>query len=364
MPLTAHCEQLKPQKMHIRYILIPLVIPAMLVSCSKSLKQRDLDFGVITENAARQPATSFHAGDTVEFIFSGNPDQLTFFSGEKGRKYQNMGRTSDTTSNIDLLKFSNALTKAGNGTLQLLVSTSFSGYTQINSKDSASVLASYSSSDWTDISSRVTWATSTTAKVNSVSLSDYASAGRPIYLAFRYTAAAAAAQSAWSLTAIGLRHYTADTAYSIDSTAYLIPATYPAWSASPGWGVVSVANPSVKFSLNAYSGATANATSEASSTSTNTITVTGNTNAAAAVSTESWLISGPVNLYQVLPDAGVSVKDMTTNASNGLYSNLSSWAGYAYIFTRPGTYNVTFLASTDTDDAQSSVAKTLTITVQ
>lgn len=352
--------------MRIKNIFTILAFPAVLVSCSKTLETGSLYFDVASLNSAKQQTTTFKAGDTVNFNFSGNPDQITFFSGEIGGRYEFRNRTADSTSSIDTLRFWNTVTNAGNGSMQLLVSTSFPSYTQINSKDSASILASYPAG-WTDITDRGTWSTGTGAMKSNIALNDFAAAGKPVFLAFRYSAAAGASQASWNINTLGLRHFTADTSYCIDSSAYINPAAFPASAASPGWGVVSVANPLVKFSLNnANTGPSNNGIgySQASGATTTVVTLTGDTTAETAVATETWLVSGPINLYRVLPDGGVAVKDMTTNASATTYSALSSWASYAYIFKNPGTYNVTFVAGTGTKDAQNSLAKTITITVQ
>ena len=349
--------------------IIVLVGIAFLASCSKTtLQPNKIEFDVISMNSSKQATTTFNLGDTVCFNFTGNPDQITFFSGEKGYRYGYTNRSTDSTSAIDTLRFSAALNTAGNGALQLLVSTTFPNYTQINSTDSANVIATYPSG-WTDITSRANLpaTASSIALKSNVSLNDFATPGKPIWLAFRYKANAAVAQSKWTITALGLRHYS-DTSYCIDSINSIYPVTYPTFVTSPGWGVVSVANPLIKFAFSSsYYGNSASGVTYSASTSTsnNTFTVTGNTSASSAVATETWVISGPVNLYTVFPDGGVAVKDMTTNASNTVYTGtLSTWANYAYIFKQRGTYNVTFLAATNTTDKSNSVAKTMTISVQ
>lgn len=349
-------------------ILIPLASLALLASCSKNLQPTETSFGVESFNNAKQPATTFKVGDTVNFVFKGNPDQITFFSGEIGKRYEYTTRLTDPTS-IDSLSFWNTQTNPGNGTMQLLVSTTFPTYTQINSVDSAAVKASFPAG-WTDISDRGTWSDGTGAKKSNIALNDFAAAGKPIWLAFRYTAAAGAAQASWNINSLGLRHYISDTNYTIANGALVTPSTFPAFTASPGFGVVSAANPLVKFTLNnPYSGPNNNRLgySQASGTTTGVVTITG-ANAATAAETDTWLISGPIDLHKVLPDGGgVFVKNITTNAENTLYGTggiNSSWASFAYKFTRPGTYNATFVSATNTRDEQNRVPKIITITVQ
>jgi hypothetical protein len=333
----------------------------IIYSCSKKIDQTVLDFDVNVLNSNNQLTTNFKVGDTVNFNFLGNPDHIVFFSGEKGRRYKFYDKVSDTSNNV-VLKFTSTLTQRNNGNLTLLASSAFTGYSQLNTQDSSSILSSYPSS-WTDISNRATWSTGTGALTSTVSLSDFALINKPIYLAFRYTAIGGVAQSSWTINALGIRHNTSDSSFCIDSTNQIIPTSFPTWVKSTGWGVVSILNPLMKFTLNAYSGTATGLISAASNASTSTFTIAGNTTAATSIPTDTWIITGPINLHEVMPDAGVTIKDMTTNASNSFYSTLSAKSNYAYIFKKPGTYEVSFLASTSSRDAVSSEVKTITITI-
>jgi hypothetical protein len=350
-------------------LFLALAMASILASCSKNVKPASISFGVVSLNSSRQPATTFTLGDTVFFNFAGDPNQITFFSGQLGNRYQYISRDTDASS-IDTLRLTSVLNTPGAGALQLLVSTGFPGYTQMNPTDSTNLLASYPSG-WTDISSRVTWATANTATVSAVPLNDFAAAGVPIYLALRYTAPVGVAQSKWTVSALGLRHYIADTSYCIDSTTLTLPTAFPAWAISPGWGEVSVANPLVKFAPgNPYYGPTGANNylySPSSSATTTSFTVTGNTTAATAVATETWMLSGPINLHRVLRDGGLVVKDITTNASTTFYSSggiVNTWANFSYKFTRRGMFEVTFLAANSTNAGENTMLKTIAITIQ
>jgi hypothetical protein len=333
--------------------IFPFVLVLLSLSCTKDFQAGNVDFDVKIVNTSKLAAVTFKAGDTVSFIFNGNPDRISFFSGEKGRRYEYRNRVSDTSTNVQLY-FSTALnTPAASGSLSLLVSTDFKGYTQNNAIDSINIpLAT-----WTDISSRAAFATNaTTVNAGPVKLADYAAAGKPVYLAFKYLANSGVTQSKWTVSNIGVRHITNDTTYVIDSSAFILPVTFPSWTISPGWGAVNVSNPALKFSPT-VSAQTATA-----------FVVGGNGTAATAEKTENWIVTGPLNLSRVLPDAGVPVKDMTSNAATTSYAGINTttpaFANYAYRFMRPGIYNITFLASNDNTNGQNVVAKTYTITVQ
>ena len=346
--------------MRIYKIVIYIFIFNVFYSCSKNIEPIPLDFDLTVLNTSNAVTTNFKTGDTVNFKFSGNPDHLVFFSGEKGRRYKYYDKVSDTSNRV-FLKFTSLLTQRNNGNLMLLASTSYPGYLQINSLDSLNILKSYSSG-WTDISNRATWSTGSGAQISNVDLSDFAANNKPVYLAFKYLAVGGLAQSSWTINALGLRHITSDSSFCIDSTNLIIPTGYPTWAKSPGWGVVSISNPLIKFSLNSYSGSVSGPISPASNASTNSFVISGNTSTT-SVPTETWLISGPINLHDVLPDAGITIKDMTTNASNSYYSTLTTKANYAYVFKKPGIYEVSFLATTSSKDAKNQTVKTITITV-
>lgn len=345
------------------HIIITLVTLSILFnSCSKSIQPKPLYFDVKVQNNVGNETSTFKIGDTVNFYFSGNPDHVVFFSGEKGRRYKFADKISDTSNNA-ILRFSTSSTVRNSGKLCLLVSTKYNGYNQINSQDSLNIIKSFPA-NWTDISDRVNWSRGNGTQISTVDLSDFAKANLPIHLAFRYTADAGATQTSWVINSLGLRHITDDASFCLDSTNFIVPSAFPAWAKSPGWGVVSLSNPNLKFVLNAFSGSTTGLLSPASNASTSSFTINGSTSASSALATETWLISGPVNLHDVLPDAGVTIKDMTTNASNSFYSPLSRKANYAYIFKAPGKYEVTFLSSSSSRDQVNKEAKTMILTIQ
>ena len=68
--------------MRILSFITILAVSAMLMSCEKDLTPEPLSFNVTTASS------TYHAGDTVRFIFSGNPDIITFYSGEPGTNYE------------------------------------------------------------------------------------------------------------------------------------------------------------------------------------------------------------------------------------------------------------------------------------
>lgn len=342
--------------------VIGMTVLILLVSCNKQ-DVEELSFNAQAYNAAEQLCDSFNVGDTVYFRFTGNPDQITFYSGEIGSKYANKNRVS-VVSGLDSLRFNSVLNTVGvSGNLQLLISTdSILNYTQINAVDSLTVPLA----DWKDISSKAVWATNATVqKSGTISLDSFALINRPIWLAFKYTAEAGVTQKKWTITGIDLRH-TVDsiTTTSILSTACVFPTSFPAVSVSPGWGTINVKNNLMNWAPNSPVGG-GKGISKASSASTTSFVINGNSVATTAVATESWIVSGPIDLSRVLPDVGVSIKNMSENAMTIKKGFVPSLKGnYTYKFITAGTYTVVFEASNNNLNGQKSFAKAITLFVK
>ena len=337
-----------------------------LSSCNTDILPKEVDFDVSVYNNSMISTTTFHINDTVNFKFSGNPDHISFYSGEVGREYKNANRISQK-SYIDTLTFTSKMDTVGKaGLLRLYISKNMKAYTQLNSKDSLSVLAA----NWTDISSRAVWANSTTAiSSGKISLNDLAASDSMIWLAFRYTALALTLQSSWSVSALTLKHYADNTTYTILSTASMLPTSFPTYSVSGGWGIVDLLPRIGTRGWVPTGGTTGNTTlgqSLATNASTSKFTVTGSYKYInSATDMDTWIISGPIDLSRTLPDAGIQIKNYSENAmtiSKGFYASRN--ANYTYRFTKAGVYTVTFEAVNDTRDKQKKITKSIIITVQ
>ncbi len=295
---------------NVKFLFLAAVV--LLTSCSKEMKLNKLSFDVNINKS------TLAAGDSAKFSFTGNPDFITFYSGEPGYKYEYRSRTSDTSSNVQL-KFSTATTTATNGTLTLLVSNNFTG--TVNA-------ANIAAATWTDITSRAVLATGTTTVASgTVSLADFAQQKKPVYIAFKYTAAAGAIQRKWTITGFTISHVLTDKTYTIAD----MTATTP----SPGWLATDIKNSAVNW--------------------TTALVITGSTTAAAAVETEDWMVMGPVDLSRVLPDAGVSIKNITEGMTKFPFS---------YKYSSTGSYNAVFVVGNANRDALETIVKTVPVTVQ
>ncbi|MFL9484958.1 DUF5017 domain-containing protein [Chitinophagaceae bacterium LWZ2-11] len=296
------------------------------VSCNKKIDLTQNTFDVVATG------NTYKAGDTTNFLFFGNPDVITFYSGEIGRRYQFRNRVSDTSTNLQL-KFSTATTVATSGSLSLLVSNNYSGV-----KDSTNIY----NATWTDITARATLATGTaTVASGTISLTDFAQQQKPVYIAFKYSAAAAATQRKWTITALTLNHVISDTTYTITDLTLTAPAAYPSYTASTGWTAANIRNTAINW------------TPTTSTSATTSLVITGATTTTAAVATEDWIIAGPIDLTRVIPDGGIVVKDITQQKTN-----------YSYQYLRPGSYTATFFSANANRDRQDTLTRSINLTVK
>ena len=301
---------------HIRLILGVAAIVAF-ASCSKKLSIDPLSFSVTTNSA------TYHVGDTVHFTFTGDPDFISFYSGENGHNYDNINRT--TIPGSPKLSFTSYVHYGTEGnqpnSLQLLVSTDFNG-----TYDSADVVQA----TWTNISDRFTFATSSGQTLASgvADLSDFLAQGKPIYIGYHYKGNSTGTQRTWEIT---------DFAFNLleaDSTT-LVPITD---LSSAGWFGVNISNPTHNWALN-YTATPPNLHMQGAGRGNPDI--------------ETWLISGLLYLNRVAPDVATPIKNITQKVDS-----------YDYVFTQPGTYKVVFLAANATADEQQSVTKEVDLTVQ
>ena len=300
--------------------------------CKKSLSTGDADFEVNIAN----PALSLE--DTAKFILKGNPDMINFYSGEAGKRFEYRDRVA--ADGTPILSFR---TVRANGTqpnsLQLLISTDFKGVVQ---GDTATTKANISTAGWTDITSRANLSTGSTTALPSgdIDLSDFATAGKPIFFAFKYNGTAGTAQSKWTITNFTIKNNLPD------STSYEIANLNTSTTPYTVYGVSTFSPGFVGYALqNTFNWAI----------SSTQLVITGATPAsnAKAVS-EAWAVVGPINLKKVVPDAGQLVKSPTQNLNNG---------PFIYKYSAKGAYNAVFTGGSLDINRTNFVQKSIKVTV-
>jgi hypothetical protein len=284
----------------------------LLTNCRK-LEVATPDFNVSL------PATTYKVGDTLRFAFSGRADNVVFYSGEPGFNYQFRDRSS--AEGIPQLDFTSYLQNKGQlNTLKLLLSTDFNG-----NYDSAGI----QQATWSDLTDKAILSTGTdNTPSGPIDLSDYAKQNKPVYFAFRYQGyySDVLKQPAWSVRTFNISNLTPDGKRSSIAINREI-----------GWAAVDFKNPTVTWAVPVSGQVTINGTIANSTKEEN----------------DDWIVSRPFDLRSVTPDAGVSVMDL----GSALIDE------YTYIYNRPGTYKVTFVAFNHSVDEHRELVREMEITI-
>lgn len=283
----------------------------LLLSCNKK-EVTPINFNVTTS------ATTYKVGDSVIFNFTGNPDFITFYSGEAGHQYQYSTRDF-ATGGVPIMQF-NSYRQYGvdDSTLHILISTNFTGSYTTGGVDSAT---------WKDITNRAILSTGTDQTPSgAINLSDFVGEDNsPLYIAFKYRDTSKNGTSSlrtWTIT-----NFVLNTTFS-DSTVASV-----ATLSSASWKDVTYITSTAAWII-----------------STTSLKINGG--AAGGPENHNWVISGSLYPNRVSPDTGVVLKNMTVRLSN-----------YTYVFSKAGTYNVTFSAVNENIYGRQQVIKTIPITV-
>ncbi|MGF6928703.1 surface-anchored protein [Chitinophaga sp. W2I13] len=293
-----------------RNSLYLLIIVIIFISCAKEK--------VVTPSLEITTSSlTYKAGDTVTFNFTGNPDNITFYSGEPGHNYAFRDRT---TAENDLQINFKTWVQFGMiyKNLQLLVSNNYSGVA-----DTTNVRAA----TWTDISDRAVFSTGQdNTPSGTISLKDFAdpkNTAARIYIAFKYTDyKKTQGQNRWVVRTFEANNISADGVVS--PVAVL---------SSGGWKAFDFKNPASVWTV----------------TTAQLLMFGGDKN---ADDNEDWVITKGLDPFYIKPDAGVALKNISTVLPS-----------YKYVYTKPGTYKVVFDASAVRYNGEKRITKELTLTI-
>ncbi|GGK62440.1 DUF5017 domain-containing protein [Rufibacter glacialis] len=298
--------------MKIKHLYLLLLLSALSSCIDNEVTPPKFDVKVNNEKAK--------AGDSIRFTFSGDPDIITFYSGEDGNEYKNRERTELTGGKLELEFVTQVLYGTQNNNLRLFASTDFSGiYTS----------EEVSKASWVDLTDRFTWSTGAgvgpSVPSGKKDITDLLASGKPIFLAFKYVGqkptGTTPTQRTWRVHG-----------FDVTNTFQNGTTSNVATLATAGWTSVEFTNPASKWVF----------------TSTLVYFTTGSTLEAS----EEWAISKPLNPNKVSPDRGTPIKEYTLSK---LFHN--------HVYKEPGTYKATFVASNVTIDGQQSVVKEVDVTV-
>ncbi len=312
---------------YLNYTIACAVILLIANACKRNEVQTP-DFDVSVSKS------SFKVNESVLFDFVGNPDNLIFFSGEKGNNYEYRSRAKELGTPV--LKFSSSRANGTQtGSLALMVSSDFSG---VGASETETV-ANLAKATWIDITNRALLSSGPLTSSGNIDLTDIARDDKPVYIAFRYTASAGTIQPKWSISELSVNNTLADASvYTIvNLTATAITNYETATIFSPGWVSYKVKN---NYNWVISSG--------------KSLVITGATTAVTSTAAaEAWTFTGPVDLWRVSPDVGIFVKDMTTQASS-----------YNFKYSNSGAYSAAFVASKNNVYGKAESVRRINITVE
>ena len=128
-----------------------------LASCDKELKEETaMEVGVVTDNnvSFNGNTVTVKKGSPVTFSFNGDPDFITFFSGEIGHEYKHRNRTEMKVEDIEKCELSFRIWyRYGNastikGSTHVLVSDQFNG---INGSNVDQDKQTVENCEWTEV---------------------------------------------------------------------------------------------------------------------------------------------------------------------------------------------------------------------
>ncbi|WP_165499819.1 DUF5017 domain-containing protein [Pedobacter frigidisoli] len=294
-----------------KYSIYTLLIAiTFLLACKKDLTtdQPTVEISLTNARSVIGDTLVFKLGDTCKFTLGGYSDNVVFWAGLPGNKYE--FRSRSLAFGTPRLSFtSTAQFGTQNNTLQVLATN------KLPLKDSASVV----NAAWVNITPRTPIATSATAvNTGPVNLSDLVTgASDSLFIAFKYTGLTGSTQRTWTITNYLVNNVLSDYTFTLSSLA----------------------------ADNAFWTRYGNVWSPASSrwvATTTALTIVGG--AATAPSNTSWIISKPLFVGRIAPDIPTAtVKNITASAPSS----------YNYKYTAIGKYKITFVSYNITaDDSQ------------
>ncbi len=294
-------------------LLIASLLCFFLASCQKDNELKPLDdFSIEVEK------TSYKIGDTVRFIVKGKPENIVFWSGEVGKKYEFRKRTVVEGNSISLNFKSFAqfgLSPVDQSVMKLYVSTDFNG-----KYDAANVKLA----TWEDITNKAIFSSGVDQTPSgNISLNDFAARNKNMAVALVYKTTVIkpeAQQNRWVIRSFDLK-----------STNQQGEETVLATMATAGWTAFNFSGPATNWSI----------------TSAQLLTVRNSTEL-----DDDWVVTKQFNPNSTVPDIGEPIKNISQKLTS-----------YSRVYTKAGVYKVTFVATNANLEGSASVVKELELNI-
>ena len=342
---------------HRKYITVLLMMAATFLSvgCDSELEDEaalQVDVKTSANVQVNGSTITVKKGTPVDFLFSGDPDFITFFSGETGQKYEYRNRTQVDPEDIESsrltfsvwMQYGNAKTAAG--ALSMYISDAFGGlYKNDFERDSMQV----ESFDWQELvpQDALPQAPASAAKATSFDLDMAAYLGKTFTIAVKYQPQDnSAAQPRVNFVGMLIKNKMKD---GTETTLY---------ASNFGFTPVNMCN---RMQLSDQKSMTANRSYGTVTNNTSGIwnmvnASSGNffihSSGAKAVLKYSWLVSDAIMTNACSPDQGINIK----NIAQALNS-------YSYTYEKAGTYKAVFLGTNANFKGESKVIQEVTVQV-
>lgn len=343
-------------------LIIACLAGLLITSCDSELKENaDLNVSVIPGEGVSfdGEVVTVKKGSNVEFKLDGEPDLITFYSGEKEHTYEYRKRITIDENDIEesTLKFSIFFqygTPATGIEFNTYISEDFEGLLKNNFKqDSVNV----EKHQWADLvpPSEIPMVTGTAAKATECSVDLKPYLGKKITIAFRYKGLnpAKITQSKVNIVKMAIENKMKDgnTTNLIASDFGFTPLNMMNWTYKPA----NVANNDYAYGITDEK---PNKDVEGywrfkeNDIKVGTFYLQSTGAGATKPAQYSWLVSKMMVINACSPDAGIPIKDIT-----------QSLPSYSYTYDEPGTYTATFEATNANFKKESSVIRQLTVKV-
>lgn len=310
---------------------------AALFSACDDLSPEAVDFHVTADK------TTVRVGEPVTFSFDGNPNFITFFSGEDGHKFANRNRVELDPADIasSTLSFT-ADSKYGTqtGAFKVYLSKDFPGLSLKNAEADKALIESHA---WTDVTEACGIVDGKKVVVKDLDLSAYQGG---LVLAFRFLGTTdATPQRTLIITDLKVKNELKNGRVTELKGSDL---NFNCFDVTPS-------NPDNDPYKKVVSGTLMDGTwSLIKLLSNNEIQIRGGKEGSATwANNDDWLIADKLQLNACTPDAGENIKDINRRLST-----------YSHTFAAPGVYTVTFFAGNASVDGEKQLVKELKIEVK
>ncbi len=281
-------------------------------SCTKrNMVDGPDDFDVTVERL------TYKAGDTVKYNFSGNPENIVFWSGAEGNNYANRNRTEIEGNSLILdFKSFSQMGEVDQSSIKLLISNNFNGkYDPENVK----------AATWTDITNRAVWSSGADQTPSgNITLDEFTTGNKSIALAFRYITTVVkpiTTQNRWVIRS-----------FDLNSVSPAGKSNAVLSMGNAGWASFNYSGDSTSWTISA----------------TQLISMRNTTHL-----DDDWAVTKQVRPNAVSPDKGITLKNITRKITE-----------YKTTYNEPGEYKVVFEATNARIKETKKHLKEFTITVE